>query len=75
MWDLIIKINKKLILAIPTMMLAGFLFGVSLSGDMVSQFKTLILPLTFLMVYPMMVTLNVKHLLLRQAATSIQVIM
>jgi ACR3 family arsenite efflux pump ArsB len=62
MWSLLIKINKNLTIAIPIMMLAGFLFGVSLSSGMVSQLKALILPLTFLMVYPMMVTLNVKHL-------------
>ena len=62
MWNLLIKINKKLTIAIPIMMLAGFLFGVSLSSAVVSQLKALILPLTFLMVYPMMVTLNVKHL-------------
>jgi ACR3 family arsenite efflux pump ArsB len=62
MWDLLIKINKKIIIAIPFMMLVGFLFGVSLSAEMVGGFKSLILPLTFLMVYPMMVTLNVKHL-------------
>ena len=62
MWDLLIKINKKLIIAIPVMMLVGFLFGVSLSAEIIGRFKSLILPLTFLMVYPMMVTLNVKHL-------------
>jgi ACR3 family arsenite transporter len=62
MWNLLIAINKKLIIAIPVMMLAGFVFGVSSGAGVVSQLKTLILPLTFLMVYPMMVTLNVKHL-------------
>jgi ACR3 family arsenite transporter len=62
MWNLLIKINKKLIVAIPVMMLAGFLVGCSLRPDLISQLKTLILPLTFLMVYPMMVTLNIKHL-------------
>ncbi len=62
MWNLLIKINKKLTIAIPVMMLAGFLFGISLSSAVVSQLKALILPLTFLMVYPMMVTLKVKHL-------------
>jgi len=62
MWNLLIRINKKLVLAIPTMMLAGYLFGFSVSEDLVSQCKMLILPLTFLMVYPMMVTLNIKHL-------------
>ena len=62
MWNLLIKINKKLILAIPVMMLAGFLLGSSLRPGLISHLKTLILPLTFLMVYPMMVTLNIKHL-------------
>ena len=62
MWNLFIRINKKLVLAIPTMMLAGYLFGISVSADLVSQCKMWIMPLTFLMVYPMMVTLNIKHL-------------
>ena len=62
MWNLFIRINKKLVFAIPTMMLAGYLFGISVSVDLVSQCKMWIMPLTFLMVYPMMVTLNIKHL-------------
>jgi len=62
MWNLLIKINKNLIIAIPALMLAGFLCGSSLPPDLIKQLKTLILPLTFLMVYPMMVTLNIKHL-------------
>jgi len=63
MWNLLIRINKKLVLAIPIMMVAGFLFGMSTGKEFVGQLKVLILPLTFLMVYPMMVTLNVQHLL------------
>jgi ACR3 family arsenite efflux pump ArsB len=62
MWNFLIKINKKLVLAIPAMMLAGFIFGTGLNSDLVRQLKVLIMPLTFLMVYPMMVTLNIKHL-------------
>ncbi|PLX50650.1 MAG: arsenite transporter [Desulfobulbaceae bacterium] len=62
MWNLLIKINKNLIVAIPTMMVAGFFFGAYVDADQVRKLKSLIVPLTFLMVYPMMVTLNIKHL-------------
>lgn len=44
------------------MMLAGFLFGAALDKELVLSLKVLIVPLTFLMVYPMMVTLNITHL-------------
>ncbi len=62
MWNILISINKKLVYAIPVMMVLGFVFGKSVSGETVNQLKQLIIPLTFLMVYPMMVTLNIKHL-------------
>ncbi len=62
MWKYLIKINKNLVYAIPTFMIAGFIFGVTASPQLVKSLKTLIIPLTFLMVYPMMVTLNIKHL-------------
>lgn len=62
MWSLLIKINKKLVYAIPIFMAAGFLFGISADKTVVANLKSLIVPLTFLMVYPMMVTLNIKHL-------------
>ncbi len=62
MWNLLITINKKLVIAIPVMMAAGFLFGLQADAGITSQLKKLIMPLTFLMVYPMMVTLNIKHL-------------
>ena len=61
-WSFLIRINKKLVFAIPLMMAAGFLFGISVDKDIASNFKRLIMPFTFLMVYPMMVTLNIKHL-------------
>ena len=62
MWNLLIRLNKQLILAIPAMMLAGFLFGITTSPELAARLKILILPFTFLMVYPMMVTLNIKNL-------------
>lgn len=57
MWTWIQNINKKLILAIPISMGLGFLFGL---GANASFLKSWIMPLTFLMVYPMMVTLKIK---------------
>ncbi len=62
MWKLLIKINKNLIIAIPALMAAGFIYGISADPETVKNMKILIVPLTFLMVYPMMVTLNIKHL-------------
>ncbi len=62
MWKLLISINKKLVYAIPVMIVLGFIFGKSVDVQTVKQLKNLIMPLTFLMVYPMMVTLNIKHL-------------
>ncbi|OQX07239.1 MAG: arsenite transporter [Desulfobulbaceae bacterium A2] len=56
-------INKKLVLAIPIMLVLGFFAGLQLDKAVLAQLKNLIVPLTFLMVYPMMVTLNIKHLL------------
>jgi ACR3 family arsenite efflux pump ArsB len=60
MWDLLTKLNKNLLLAIPTMMLIGFVFGVAVDSGFL---KALIIPFTFLMVYPMMVTLKLKKVL------------
>jgi len=62
MWKILISINKKLVYAIPVMMVLGFIFGKTLEQEMIKQLKQLIVPFTFLMVYPMMVTLNIKHL-------------
>jgi ACR3 family arsenite efflux pump ArsB/nucleotide-binding universal stress UspA family protein len=60
MWNALAKINKNLIIAIPVMMAAGFLYGLFFPTDFL---KNLIVPLTFLMVYPMMVTLKIKKVL------------
>jgi ACR3 family arsenite efflux pump ArsB len=58
MWTMLQRISKNLVLAIPTAMVIGFVWG--LLGP-VSWMKTLILPFTFLMVYPMMVTLKIRE--------------
>ncbi|WP_419174347.1 arsenic resistance protein [Desulfosediminicola sp.] len=62
MWKLLVRMNKNLVYAIPAMMLAGLAFGVLMNQNLISQLKALILPLTILMVYPMMVTLNIDNL-------------
>lgn len=62
MWKLLISVNKNLVYAIPLFLVGGFAFGAVLDPALVKKMKVLIIPLTFLMVYPMMVTLNIKHL-------------
>jgi ACR3 family arsenite transporter len=57
MWKALQKINTNLVTAIPVMMTIGFGFGLVTNPAFL---KNLIVPLTFLMVYPMMVTLKVK---------------
>ena len=58
MWKLLQRISKNLVLAIPAAMFVGFAWGL-LSN--VSWMQSLILPFTFLMVYPMMVTLKIRE--------------
>ncbi len=57
MWKFLATINRNLILAIPIMMLLGLTYGLIAST---TNLKAAIIPLTFLMVYPMMVTLKIK---------------
>lgn len=52
-------VQKNLSVVIPLMMLAGFLTGQACN---VSALKQLILPLTFLMVYPMMINLPLRKI-------------
>ncbi len=52
-------LQKNLVIAIPVIMVLGFIAGISAD---VSFLKPLILPLTFLMVFPMMVPLPFKKL-------------
>lgn len=58
MWNLLRLMSKNLVVAIPVAMVLGFLVG--LAGDM-AWLKSLIVPFTFLMVYPMMVTLKIRE--------------
>ena len=60
MWVLLGALNKKLTIAIPVMMLAGIGYGLLIDAVFL---KSLILPFTFLMVYPMMVTLELRQVL------------
>ena len=57
MFPLLRIIARNLVIAIPVMMVAGFLYGILCDAGWL---KSLIVPFTFLMVYPMMVTLKVK---------------
>ena len=60
MWKLLGILNRNLVIAIPLMMLAGFVCGLLAET---AWLKHLIIPFTFLMVYPMMVTLKVRKVL------------
>lgn len=60
MWKTLQNINKNLIVAIPVLMVAGFLAGMFMNA---APLKQLIVPFTFLMVYPMMVTLKIKKVI------------
>jgi len=53
-------LQKHLTLMIPIMMAAGFMFGLNVEAGFL---KSAILPLTFLMVYPMMVNLQLKKVI------------
>ena len=57
MWKYLGLVNKNLVIAIPIMMILGFIFGVIFNAQFL---KNLIVPFTFLMFYPMMVTLKIK---------------
>lgn len=60
MWKALNWVQKNLVWSIPLSMLAGLGFGQLTEPSILRQ---AILPLTFLMVYPMMVTMNVRDLL------------
>jgi arsenite transporter len=57
MWKLLLMMQKNLVWSIPISMTLGLLFGYLFDAGPLKQF---IIPVTFVMVYPMMVTLNVK---------------
>lgn len=60
MWRTLDWLQKNLAWSIPAAMLLGLLFGLNTQADFV---RLAILPLTFLMVYPMMVTTRVADML------------
>jgi ACR3 family arsenite efflux pump ArsB/nucleotide-binding universal stress UspA family protein len=60
MWKFLGKITKNLTIAIPVIMVSGFVFGIIFNAQFL---KGLIIPFTFLMVYPMMVNLNFQKVL------------
>ncbi|MBP1908403.1 bile acid:sodium symporter [Methanolobus bombayensis] len=57
MWKRISYLQKNLVYSIPLFMVLGIVFGYNYDP---SFLKVLIIPLTFLMVYPMMVNLQIK---------------
>lgn len=57
MLKLLSVIQKNLVWAIPISMIVGLIYGYLFDASALKQF---IIPVTFIMVYPMMVTLNVK---------------
>lgn len=60
MWNVLNWLQKNLVWSIPLAMLMGLGFGLVAAPGFL---RAAILPLTFLMVYPMMVMMNVKELL------------
>ena len=57
MFRILQKLTRNLIYAIPAMMIAGFVYGLLAETGWL---KAAIVPFTFLMVYPMMVTLKIR---------------
>ena len=62
MWKQISFLKKNLVTSIPFFMIFGIVFGANFNTEFLKSF---ILPLTFLMVYPMMVNLQIKKLFLK----------
>lgn len=60
MWKLLETIQKNLVWAIPSSMIAGIIVGYLINP---APLKAWIVPLTFLMVYPMMINLQVQKVL------------
>ncbi|MBF2080295.1 MAG: arsenic resistance protein [Synechococcales cyanobacterium T60_A2020_003] len=60
MWKILGFIQKNLVWSVPSFMIAGIIVG-ALTDP--SPLKSLIVPLTFLMVYPMMINLQIQKVL------------
>ena len=65
MWKLLSLLQKNLVWAIPISMGVGLLFGAVFDAGPLKMF---IIPVTFIMVYPMMATLNVRSVFKGQDA-------
>lgn len=59
MWNFLKLLQKNLVWSVPAFMALGLIFGWFFDATFL---KSWIIPLTFVMVYPMMVTLNVRQL-------------
>ena len=70
MWKILKFFQKNLIWSIPGFMILGLAFGSVFSPQFL---KSWIVPLTFFMVYPMMVSMNMKELL-NKSGNKVQVI-
>ncbi|MFA6505676.1 MAG: hypothetical protein WCT14_06250 [Treponemataceae bacterium] len=55
-------ITKRLVIVLPLSMLAGFLFGIAVNP---APLKALVLPLTFALVYPMMIGIDIRQLFVK----------
>lgn len=60
MWKALSFIQKNLIWSIPVAIISGLFYGILFDAVWL---KKLIIPVTFIMVYPMMVTINMKSVL------------
>ena len=63
MWKILATLKNNLVWAIPIMMVAGVIFGLLVEPAFL---KSAVMPLTLLMVYPMMVNLRLNQLLSRE---------
>ena len=70
MWKLLAFLQKNLVFTIPVFMVAGIITGSMINP---APMKMAIIPLTFLMVYPMMVNLQLKQLL-KAGDTRVQIV-
>ncbi|MBQ3032808.1 MAG: arsenic resistance protein [Deferribacterales bacterium] len=60
MWKILSKLNKNLVFSIPVAMVLGFIWGLTLPYQWL---KSLIFIMTFVMIFPMMVTLKIKNIM------------
>ena len=60
MWKVVSTLKQNLVWSIPAFMIAGLIVGALVNP---APLKALIIPLTFLMVYPMMINLQVQKVL------------